>query len=247
MSARVAARFIPRVQGESRRISSEESEKWWEKLAEAARASGGRTNLPKVQRASERLRTYRIAATLTCIPAQYKVVGRVQTTYSCLCCERKNDHVPMKKSAVPSALFSGSRGASPDLLAHILNSKYVCWYSLLYWQEQEFQRAGVPISRQTTAKSTAGNHRSGLLCVYAAQVHRPACRGDLCADAQIPDEMFSRGDHGCPLLTMDLERIRAANHSATVMMALTNGDGFSSVEEAGSGEIQPRERRAANR
>lgn len=71
--------------------------------------------------------------------------------------------------------------------------------------------------------------------------------GDLCADAQIPDEMFSRGDHGCPLLTMDLERIRAANHSATVMMALTNGDGFSSVEEVGSGEIQPRERRAANR
>ena len=87
---------------------------------------------------------------LTYIPAQYKVVEHVQTTYSCRCCERTNDHVPMKKSAVPSPLLAGSGIVSPGLLAHILNNKYVLALPL-YRQEQEFQRAGVPISRQTMA------------------------------------------------------------------------------------------------
>ena len=87
---------------------------------------------------------------LTYIPAQYKVVEHVQTTYSCRCCERTNDHVPMKKSVVPSPLLAGSGIVSPGLLAHILNRKYVLALPL-YRQEQEFQRAGVPISRQTMA------------------------------------------------------------------------------------------------
>ena len=79
---------------------------------------------------------------LTYIPAQYKVVEHVQTTYSCRCCERTNDHVPTKKSAVPPALLPGSGVVSPSLLAHILHSKYVLALPL-YRQEQELQRVGV--------------------------------------------------------------------------------------------------------
>ena len=41
------------------------------------------------------------------------------------------------------------------------------------------------------------------------------------------------------LLTMDLEKIRAAGHPATVIMAVTNADDFSSVEETASGTVQP--------
>ncbi|NBI11092.1 IS66 family transposase [Colidextribacter sp. OB.20] len=87
---------------------------------------------------------------LAYVPAQYKVVEHIQTAYSCRCCEQKNDHVPMKKSVVPPALFPGSGVVSPGLLAHILNSKYVLALPL-YRQEQEFQRVGVSISRQTMA------------------------------------------------------------------------------------------------
>ena len=94
---------------------------------------------------------------LTYIPAQYKVVEHVQTVYSCRHCKRMNDHVPMKKSAVPPALLSGSGVVSPGLLAHILNNKYMLALPL-YRQEQEFQRAGVPISRQTMANWILAAH-----------------------------------------------------------------------------------------
>ena len=43
------------------------------------------------------------------------------------------------------------------------------------------------------------------------------------------------------LLTMDLDKIRAAGHAATVIMAVTNSDDFASVAEVGSGSVQPGE------
>lgn len=51
---------------------------------------------------------------------------------------------------IPPALLLGSGLVSSSLLAHILNSKYVLSLPF-YRQEQEFQRLGVPISRQTMA------------------------------------------------------------------------------------------------
>lgn len=41
------------------------------------------------------------------------------------------------------------------------------------------------------------------------------------------------------LLTMDLEKIHAAGHASTVIMAVTNTDAFASVEEIASGAVQP--------
>lgn len=87
---------------------------------------------------------------LAYVPAQYKVVEHVQTAYSCRHCERASDHVPMGKSQVPAPLIPGSGVASPSLLAHIMNSKYTLALPL-YRQEQEMERCGVAISRQTMA------------------------------------------------------------------------------------------------
>lgn len=98
---------------------------------------------------------------LVYVPAQYKVVEHIQTVYSCRCCEQKNDHVPMKKSVVPSPLLPGSGLVSPSLLAHVLNSKYVLALPL-YRQEQEFQRLGIPISRQTMANWVVAVHQRWL-------------------------------------------------------------------------------------
>lgn len=39
------------------------------------------------------------------------------------------------------------------------------------------------------------------------------------------------------LLTMDLDKIRAANYAATVIMAVTNSDDFASVEAVVAGEV----------
>lgn len=94
---------------------------------------------------------------LVYIPAQYKVVERIQAVYSCRRCERENDHVPMKKSAVPAPLLPNSGIVSPSLLAHILNSKYTLALPL-YRQEQELARIGVSISRQTMANWIIAAH-----------------------------------------------------------------------------------------
>lgn len=41
------------------------------------------------------------------------------------------------------------------------------------------------------------------------------------------------------LLTMDLDKISAAGHAATVIMAVTNSDDFASVEAVAAGELSP--------
>ena len=89
---------------------------------------------------------------LAYVPAQYKVVEHVQTVYACRCCERNSDHVFLRKSEVPAPLIPGSGVASPSLLAHIMNSKYTLALPL-YRQEQELQRRGLSIYRQTKYNS----------------------------------------------------------------------------------------------
>ena len=91
------------------------------------------------------------------VPAQYKVVEHVQTAYSCRNCEKNALATPMKKSEVPAGLIPGSGIVSPSLLAHILNNKYALALPL-YRQEQEFQRIGVPASRQTMANWVIATH-----------------------------------------------------------------------------------------
>jgi transposase len=89
---------------------------------------------------------------LEIIPAQVRAVEHVQTVYSCRACEKNaaDDAVPMIKSVVPAPVISGSGVASPSLLSYILCNKYVLALPL-YRQEQELQRIGIHISRQTMA------------------------------------------------------------------------------------------------
>ncbi len=118
---------------------------------------------------------------LVYIPARYKVLEHVQTAYSCRRCEQANDHVPMKKSLVPAALLPGSGVVSPSLLVHILNSKYVLALPL-YRQEQEFQRMGVPISRQTMANWIVAAHQRWFADLFQALRHELLSNAILHAD-----------------------------------------------------------------
>jgi len=86
------------------------------------------------------------------IPAQVRAVEHIQTVYGCRDCEKNAaDNVPpMLKSNVPAPVISGSGLASPSLVSFVMSNKYVLALPL-YRQEQELQRIGIHISRQTMA------------------------------------------------------------------------------------------------
>lgn len=47
---------------------------------------------------------------------------------------------------------------------------------------------------------------------------------------------------GDPLLTMDLEVVKAAGHPTTIITAVTNSDDFAGVEQVKTGPVQPGDR-----
>jgi transposase len=83
-------------------------------------------------------------------PAKYVGVEHVETLYGCRACERDNDHAALLKSPLPAPVIPGSGISSASLIASILHCKYVLALPL-HRQEQEFDRLGIPISRQTMA------------------------------------------------------------------------------------------------
>lgn len=86
---------------------------------------------------------------LILIPAQMKVLNRVRFRYGCRTCEREGIAPPIVTAPMPKSIQPGSL-ASPSAVAHILNQKYGQGVPL-YRQEQELQRQGVDLSRQTMA------------------------------------------------------------------------------------------------
>lgn len=83
------------------------------------------------------------------IPAQAKVVEHVQHIYACRNCERHDIQTPIVKAPMPNPVIPKSL-ASPSALAYILSKKYVEGMPL-YRQEQQYERQGIPLSRQTLA------------------------------------------------------------------------------------------------
>ena len=86
---------------------------------------------------------------LEIIPAQVKVIEHRQSVYSCRHCEKHSDHTPIVKAPTRSPVIKGSL-ASPSAVAHIMHQKYVMC-APLYRQEQDWQRQGIALSRQTMA------------------------------------------------------------------------------------------------
>ena len=84
---------------------------------------------------------------LKIIPAQVKIVERVRHIYACRRCENNSDHTPILKAPTPEPVVKGSF-ASPEAVAHIMTQKFVMSVPL-YRQEQEWDRNGILLSRQT--------------------------------------------------------------------------------------------------
>ena len=88
-----------------------------------------------------------VVRTLEIIPAQVLVREDIYYTYACKSCTQKDTETPVVKAPKEKNIIPGSF-AAPEAIAHIMTQKFVM-ASPLYRQEQETNRRGIRLSRQT--------------------------------------------------------------------------------------------------
>ena len=84
---------------------------------------------------------------LKIIPAKAIIVEHIDYVYACRDCERNGDNVPIIKAPMGKPVIKKSF-ASPEAVAHIMTQKFANGLPL-YRQEQDFNRMGICLSRQT--------------------------------------------------------------------------------------------------
>lgn len=88
-----------------------------------------------------------VRETLKLIPARAVIERHIQYVYSCRDCEKNACDVPVIKAKSETQLIKGSI-ASAEAVAQMMTQKFVLGVPL-YRQEQEWNRNGIPLSRQT--------------------------------------------------------------------------------------------------
>ena len=111
---------------------------------------------------------------LKLVPAKAVLLRHVRSVYACRECEKHNDHVPIKKAVMPKPVIPGSF-VSPEAIAHIAVQKFVM-ASPLYRQEQEWNRNGIQLSRQTMSNWLIRAANDWLAPIYN-RLHELLCAG----------------------------------------------------------------------
>ena len=88
-----------------------------------------------------------VVRTLELIPAQTIIREDIYYTYACPTCNKEDVETPVVKAPREKNIIPGSF-ATPEAIAHIMAQKFVMG-SPLYRQEQELNRKGIHLSRQT--------------------------------------------------------------------------------------------------
>lgn len=88
-----------------------------------------------------------VRETLKLIPAKAVIERHIQYVYGCRDCEKNACETPIVKAPTDTPLIKGSI-ASAEAVAQIMAQKFVMSVPL-YRQEQEWNRNGIPLSRQT--------------------------------------------------------------------------------------------------
>ena len=114
-----------------------------------------------------------VRRTLQMKPAEFWIREDVYYTYACKNCEQETGEANIVKAAKEPALLPGSF-ASAEAVAYLAAQKFVM-YSPLYRLEQEFNRQGLKLSRQTMANWILQASDTWLRPVYDA-LHRKLCR-----------------------------------------------------------------------
>ena len=116
---------------------------------------------------------------LKIIPAQTIVEQHVYYTYACKSCSETADEgceTPVVKAPHEKSIIPGSF-ATVEAIAHIMTQKFVMG-SPLYRQEQELNRQGIPLSRQTMSNWILRASEIYLTPVYE-QLHRELLTRDV--------------------------------------------------------------------
>ena len=110
-----------------------------------------------------------VVRTLEIIPAQMVVREDIYYTYACQACNKEDIETPVVKAPREKNIIPGSF-ATPEAIAHIMTQKFVMG-SPLYRQEQEINRKGIHLSRQTMSNWILKATEDYLTPVYE-QLHR---------------------------------------------------------------------------
>ena len=110
-----------------------------------------------------------VRRSLVIIPAQVKIREDWYYSYACKTCTKENIETPVVKTEKAAPVIAGSY-ASAEAIAHIMTQKFVMG-SPLYRQEQEWNRQGVKLSRQTMSNWILKAAEDWLLPVYE-ELHR---------------------------------------------------------------------------
>jgi transposase len=114
------------------------------------------------------------------IPAKAVIVEHTRNVYACRDCEKDECGVPIVKAQVVNPVIKGGF-ASPEAIAHIATQKFVMAVPL-YRQEQEWNRFGIELSRQTMSNWLIKATFQWLEPVYDALVEILCLRNVLHAD-----------------------------------------------------------------
>ena len=125
----------------------------------------------------------KVRRSLVMIPAQVKIREDWYYTYACKRCKEENIETPVVKTEKPAPVISGSY-ASAEAITHIMVQKFVMG-SPLYGQEQEWNRQGVKISRQTMSNWILRAAEDWLKPVYG-ELHKRLVQRDVLMRTGLP-------------------------------------------------------------
>ena len=117
-----------------------------------------------------------VVRTLEIIPAQTIVREDIYYTYACQTCNKDDIETPVVKAPREKNIIPGSF-ATPEAIAHIIHEKFVMG-SPLYRQEQELNRKGIHLSRQTMSNWILKATEDYLTPVYE-QLHKELLTRDV--------------------------------------------------------------------
>jgi transposase len=86
---------------------------------------------------------------IECVPATYRIRRHVRYKYACRRCQQEEITTPILVAEMPKPAFPGSL-ASASSVANVMVQKFVIG-TPLYRQEQQFERQGLHLTRQTMA------------------------------------------------------------------------------------------------
>jgi transposase len=186
---------------------------------------------------------------LKIVPATVSVVEHVQYIYSCRDCEKNNTNTTVKTAKMPAPTISKSI-ASSSAIAYVMSEKFVKGLPL-YRQEQQWQRLGVEISRQTMANWMMQSSDTWLKAIYNRMREHLLQKEILHADEttlQVLKEhgrkadsnsymwLYRTGRDEPPIILYDYQTTRAGKHPANF---LANFKGYLHVDGYGGYNLVP--------